>query len=133
MQDVQGWIFVQIRGPAQTEGTIEQDNIRCPRSWCNDRFCAPDILCARYPDVEAQLPREPEAGRDRKMAPLRTCLTDAGFVEGMTDGDFVLDPIHETVDGVKTVKAFFYRFSDRILNDEDKILKIEACKNAAAR
>lgn len=67
------------------------------------------------------------------MAPLRTCLRDAGFVVGMPGGDFVLDPIHETVDGVKTVKAFFYRFPDRILNDEDKILKIEACKNAATR
>lgn len=45
----------------------------------------------------------------------------------------MLDPIYKTFDGVQTVKAFLYRFPDRVLNDEDKILKIEACKKVAAR
>jgi hypothetical protein len=91
-------------------------------------FFVPDIWTSNRNYKASQKPSAAE-----KLERFRSCLLDAGFVEGMPNGDFSLDPIHEVVDGVQTIKAFFYRFPDRILEDDEKVIQIEACKNSAAR
>ena len=64
-----------------------------------------------------------------KLSRLRSCLKDAGLIEGVPDGDFYLKPTMETVDGVETVKSFFVMIPDEVLKNEQKMLTINACKN----
>ena len=62
-------------------------------------FYVPDIWTSNRNYRASQKPRATE-----KMARFRSCLIEAGFIEGMPDGDFTLDPVHEMVDGVKPSK-----------------------------
>jgi len=70
---------------------------------------------------------------EEKFQRLRACLEKVGLVEGAPDGDFQLKPVTETVDGVTRMTSFFILIPDRVLNNEELVLKIEACKKSEGR